>query len=476
MKNILIRNNTKCRKIKEDDGFENLYKRYLVENDRNQKTYIMVYGVPSTYLEKHKQLFTWIRNNREYLTKEQENFILYNLFCREVDLWHKKSNITTYKENISRLNSAKVNNCYIYNPEKDLNKSSFVFNYPSDQLRKISDGYIMDKFNKEKVVCYNSLKNKKLFFIQKIIKLFPSAYIITIDSSLMNKLMRKKDLEIGVIRSRNFYKCTLHIKNENMEKFFFSNKKAKTWDNRLCKKYYGKNYCEYLTKYDCSLNCKYYLDHIKCSRSHTVGMRPFTFFVETTFSSNSFEFKPRSLVIIDNVKLLIDNLKKFYTFELSIKDCKNLNLSNNFKENISILLENEIYKEKTYEKKGWLSLIKQLQNTPPKNGLWPSKPHKYYNESDTYLYKILLKENRSCFDGLNNNDYKKLCDIKKTIYSMKLSKKSSEPYIIEKIDGKYIFTPNNYNHLIKAHIKPYGSYFLLLNTLNSEYYKDDFVK
>ena len=499
MKVLPVPNETKVRRLSEGEteDFEYLYKRYLIENERNQRTYVMVYGTSSPYLEKHKQVFTWIRKNREYFTTEQEHFLLYNLFCRNViDLWHKRikgkiKQAKTCKTVFpSKLNSnVRVGEtCYsgFYSSQVDAKKtlsaekSSFVFNYSTNQLIDVcpKEGLIIDLFNKDQVVCCSHLSaNSKLRFIHDVIKLFPSAYMITMDSPFMTNLMKKRDLEIGVIRSRDTYKCTLKVRTEKasgIETSLFSEKRARIWDKRRCK-LNGKQYQDFLEKYECPLYCKYHLDRLKCSRSHTVGIRPLTFLVDTTFTTGATMFKPRSLIIVDNVKLLMDSLKKFGTFEVPEVDCVHLDFDKGFKKILQILLNREIYRAKTYEKQGWLVLMEHLRNTPPKNGLWPSRPHRYYNETQDYLIKILLEENRSCIEGLDSDTYQKLCDTKRAIYAIKLALRAKKPYTMMPVGSKRVFIPKDYKHLVRAHIKPYGSYFLLLNAVNAGHYKADFL-
>lgn len=456
---------------------EDHFRRYIKILERYSNTYTN--GESSRYLAECRHYLTWFMKNKQYMNSKVKHYLLYNFLVRNLDLREDKE--VKYKfnhipntilNNNFKLDTKKGYNFYKeeiknnYKPSS-LKKDKWIFKYL--QLKKCSNYNIINNFKHTHLIYYENYDNieEKAKFTLFLSNIFPSTYIITDkDKEYMTYL---KSREVGIIYKRNDYKCTIDTQQDELNKVSFNS--SRPFLKGLCNKYINK--FQFMLNHNCLIHCKYYLDRIKCLRSKTVILFPYTFFNATTLSNGGLElFKPKSLIIINNVEWLIKSLATFFSFEISAEYCRNLNFKKeSIKEDLQKLYNKFYYKVKTYEKQGWLNQIQKLKDKPLKGGFFPSISNSYKKESNEYLFRLLNKRGHTSIDGLNIEEYRKLCKLKRALYNIRLA--LDIPYQVRWLDKKIIFIPLDLKSLIERYIISYGSYFLLIDK-NAKKYKPYF--
>jgi len=281
----------------------------------------------------------------------------------------------------------------------------------------------------------------------------------------MKLLLKNKNLDISAVRNNSYYKCRLVVPKNVLYKATFTENRS--FDKRLCKSLGKSDKNLFLRTNNCLFNCRYYIDRFKCSRSRIVGMRPYTFLTQTIFMDGSHVlYRPRNLMIIDNMTNFVDNLRSYFSFSIDYKS-KDLNT----------VLESLIEKANAYKRKGWDKLIEDTKIIPPTDHEYPSIKRSYLSREldKTTIYNCLISDGKRFTDGLLKRELNSYFKIKDTIFKIKLAISSKSCYTINECRGKHEYIPKDVKYIIQKHIKPYASYFLLLNP-NDSYKYENFFK
>jgi len=457
-------------------------KSYLTAYKRSQESFIKIYGLPSVYLEKHKFYVEWYYKNLEYFTEKESYTIGYSIFCRDiigerfpyktVEKIKALETKSTFDESIRSKKSIYTEEVDDFKFDSSVIKSDWCFNYDPIQLEVCGKwSKLLNSFNKNLVVPYNFKgvsPEDRSNLILLLSKLFPSTYMLSMNKFFV-PIVYNKLSEVGVIKSTDVYKCLIN-KGTIYNKSSFKGK-GKPFTKAPCKKLFGKKRIDFLNSNSCHLNCAYYLDRMKASRSRNTIMRPFTFFKQTNFSEGGSKiFKPRSLMIIDNIEALYNSLKNFFSFTVDAALCKKINFKSN--KGMYSLYEKIRNEVKVFEQKGWTKMMQEMRSIPASYDSYPCGIGPFELEDDFTVYRHI--ENRNSVEGLNNKELMQVFKLKEIIFKIKLAFKAQGRYTINKSRKIYKFTPNSVEHLLKRFITYYGRYFLIMNINYADEYVSDF--
>jgi len=460
-------------------------KRYLVVYKRSQDSFLKIHGMSSIYLERHKLRVEWYYNNLEYFTAQESYVIGFSIFCKDIvgERYPYKTveKIPVIERSKPTFDESIKSDRNIYTEEVDTFKlecsikPNWMFDYDKlDVCGKWSG--LLQSFSQNLVVPCNfkdiTLQDRSelIFFLSK---LFPNSYMLSINTSFVPRVYNilKKDVgAVGAIKNTDLYKCVIDSGTVYTKPSFKGKEKAFT--RAPCKSLFGKKRIEYMQKNNCHLNCVYYLDRMRTARARNAIMRPYNFFKQTIFSAGGSKmFKPRTLMIIDDIEVLFDALRRFFSFTIDADICKKINFKSNT--GLTNLYDKLRDKVKVFEQKGWMSLIQEMRKVPHIFDTYPS-PIGPYELEDNLTIDRYIEKDRNSVEGLNTKDLMQVFKLKETIFKIKLAFGAKGRYTINKYGNVYKFVPNNVEHLLKRFVTYYGRYFLLMHINNAEDYVDTF--
>lgn len=401
--------------------------RYLKANQRDQDSYCLLYGHKSAFLEKHKELTL----ATSALQGSEQALYEYSLGVRDVLGLFEKPFIERVERKPSRF-QATLDEPYTSFLELEKRKTDplpdyeFIYEQPPELL----------PFKSQKHITVQ-VQSNRVELVASALKLFPDSYLITFDGKLVCSL-REQHVEMGVLARREAYTCCLE---------------GCKLDRATCNTLFGIEKLNYLTNNRCYTKCRYLRDIQMCKNAKTSTMRPFTFLTQVFKTS----YAPRALMVIDGLSFE-DSLKSFFAFSAPMFK------SANYFAELKSCINSKIYKLKTYEKKGWSTLIGQLRRTAPSDERYPSfKGNRFEQENDSTLLSYLKRNGSHCTDGLDSKDFARYCDLKMNIFKMNLALSAKNPYTVRRgIEVTHI--PSSTEHIWKFVISKYAKYILTVST------------
>ena len=449
---------------------EKFLKHALLCIKRRQESYVVLYRTFNpVFLEYENRLKKALKDNSDIEGVFRENRLKKELLQAvdiefEPEFNNKRFKTSFYKAADLELSNNLYQKEVIYKKE-EMPLSNWEFQCGIDCKEWFT---LINEFSYSKVVSFDTgtLRHKyRVELLNKLFRVFPTVYINSSNAAMMKLLLKSKNLDIAVVRNNAYYKCRLVVpENVLYEATFTENNRP--FDKRLCKSLNKSKKSLFIKSNNCLLNCRYYIDRFKCSRSRIVGMRPYTFLTQTIFMDGSHVlYRPRNLMIIDNVSNFVESLRSYFSFYLG-RESKDL----------KTVLKSLIIKADEYKKRGWDKLIEATKIIPPLDHGYPSVKTSYLSREldKTVIYNCLVGEGKRFTDGLLKRELNDYFKIKDTIFKIIIAISSKSCYTVSMSKDKYLYIPKDVKHIIEKHIKPYASYFLLLNPNDSQRYKNLF--
>jgi len=438
---------------------------------RRQESYVVLYRTLNPiFLEYENRLKKALKNNSDSIENVFKNNMLEKEILQAIDIeFEPEFNNKRFKTGFYKAIDPELSkNLYqkdVFYEKEEMALPNWKFQCGINCKEWFS---LIDEFNYNKVVSFNTgtLRHKyRVELLHYLFRIFPTVYINSSNANMMRLLLKSKNLDISVIRSNFYYKCRLVVpKNALYDAIFTEN--TRCFDKRLCKYLNKSEKSLFMKANNCLLNCRYYIDRFKCSRSRIVGMRPYTFLTQTIFMDGSHVlYRPRNLMIVDNMTNFVENLKSYFSFSLEYKS-----------KDIKAVLESLVEKVNEYKRKGWNKLIEDTKIIPLLDHEYLSVKKSFLSREldETVIYNYLVGEGKRFTDGLLKRELQNYFEIKDTIFKIRLAISSKSCYTINKNKNKYIYTSKDVKYIIQKHIKPYASYFLLFNPNDSQKYENLF--